>query len=85
MASPLRPKLLLADEPTTALDDAAARPDPRSVCPTCGAQTRASTVPSLITHDLALVRRFADRVAVMEQGAAGGSRARWRKCCCPPR
>ncbi len=69
MALACRPRLLLADEPTTALDvtiraqivelllelqrDEAAR-DGMAVL--------------LITHDLNLVRRFAQRVAVMERG-----------------
>ncbi|ARL10119.1 ABC transporter ATP-binding protein [Burkholderia pseudomallei] len=69
MALACRPRLLLADEPTTALDvtiraqivelllelqrDAAAE--------------RGMAV-LLITHDLNLVRRFAERVAVMEKG-----------------
>ncbi|SMF98878.1 ABC transporter ATP-binding protein [Burkholderia singularis] len=69
MALACRPRLLIADEPTTALDvtiraqivelllelqrDAAAE--------------RGMAV-LLITHDLNLVRRFAERVAVMEKG-----------------
>jgi microcin C transport system ATP-binding protein len=72
MALACRPRLLLADEPTTALDvtirgqivelllelqreEAAQRPG------------RGMSV-LLITHDLNLVRRFAQRVAVMEKG-----------------
>jgi len=37
----------------------------------------------LITHDLNLVRRFADRVAVMEHGARGRAGARGRGVCRP--
>ncbi|MGP3661008.1 ABC transporter ATP-binding protein [Burkholderia gladioli] len=69
MALACRPRLLLADEPTTALDV------------TIRAQivellldlqrdaelTRGMSI-LLITHDLNLVRRFAQRVAVMEKG-----------------
>ncbi|GAB3628207.1 microcin ABC transporter ATP-binding protein [Pandoraea terrae] len=69
MALACRPKLLLADEPTTALDV------------TIRAQiielllelqrdeaARHGMAVLLITHDLNLVRRFAQRVAVMERG-----------------
>ena len=71
MALACRPRLLIADEPTTALDvtvrarivkllldlqaEEAARGD-------------GGMAILLITHDLHLVRRFAQRVAVMEQG-----------------
>ncbi|MGF7151575.1 microcin C transport system ATP-binding protein [Sphingomonas zeicaulis] len=70
MALACRPRLLIADEPTTALDptvrarivkllldlqrEEAARGTPMAIL--------------LITHDLQLVRRFAERVAVMERG-----------------
>jgi microcin C transport system ATP-binding protein len=71
MALACRPRLLIADEPTTALDTTirariikllldlqqeSARSDGRGMA------------ILLITHDLHLVRRFAQRVAVMEQG-----------------
>ncbi len=71
MALACRPRLLIADEPTTALDttirariiqllldlqEESARSDGRGMA------------ILLITHDLHLVRRFAQRVAVMEQG-----------------
>ncbi|MEK1942829.1 MAG: dipeptide ABC transporter ATP-binding protein [Pseudomonas sp.] len=72
MALACRPKLLIADEPTTALDmtvrarivqllldlqeEEAARNDGQGMA------------ILLITHDLNLVRRFAQRVAVMEHG-----------------
>ncbi|WP_028224667.1 ABC transporter ATP-binding protein [Paraburkholderia ferrariae] len=71
MALACRPRLLLADEPTTALDvtirgqivdlllelqrDEARKPG-------------GGMAVLLITHDLNLVRRFAQRVAVMEKG-----------------
>ncbi len=65
MALAGRPQLLLADEPTTALDvslrgqilDLLAR-----------LQASRGMAVLLITHDLNLVRRFADRVIVMERG-----------------
>jgi microcin C transport system ATP-binding protein len=61
------PKLLIADEPTTALDvtlekqilDLIARE-----------QKLRGLGVLLITHDLSLVRRYADRVLVMDQGQA---------------
>lgn len=65
MALACQPKLLLADEPTTALDvslrgqilDLLAR-----------LQQSHGMAVLLITHDLNLVRRFADRTIVMENG-----------------
>ena len=65
MALACQPKLLLADEPTTALDvtlrgqilDLLAR-----------LQAKNGMAVLMITHDLNLVRRFADRVIVMENG-----------------
>ena len=65
MALACRPKLLIADEPTTALDvtiqvqilDLLNR-----------LQREHGMAVMMITHDLNLVRRFADRVAVMEKG-----------------
>ena len=65
MALACQPQLLLADEPTTALDvslrgqilDLLAR-----------LQQQHGMAVLMITHDLNLVRRFADRVIVMEQG-----------------
>ncbi len=65
MALACRPKLLLADEPTTALDVTL-----RSQILQLLAELQHKTGMAvlLITHDLNLVRRFADRIAVMEQG-----------------
>lgn len=59
------PKLLLADEPTTALD-VTLRGQILDLLSDLQRQTGMAVL--LITHDLNLVRRFADRVAVMEQG-----------------
>ena len=65
MALASEPRLLLADEPTTALD-ASLR---GQILDLLGEiQQRMGMAVLLITHDLHLVRRFADRVAVMERG-----------------
>lgn len=65
MALASSPKLLLADEPTTALD-VSLRGQILDLLSDLQRQTGMAVL--LITHDLNLVRRFADRVAVMEQG-----------------
>ncbi|WP_409520602.1 ABC transporter ATP-binding protein [Melaminivora sp.] len=65
MALASRPRLLLADEPTTALD-VTLRGQILELLSDLQRQTGMAVL--LITHDLQLVRRFADRVAVMEQG-----------------
>jgi microcin C transport system ATP-binding protein len=65
MALACAPKLLLADEPTTALD-VTVRAEILQLLDTLQRDEGMAIV--LITHDLNLVRRFADRVAVMEQG-----------------
>jgi microcin C transport system ATP-binding protein len=65
MALASSPKLLLADEPTTALD-ASLRTQMLDLLGRL--QREHGMALLLITHDLNLVRRVADRVAVMEQG-----------------
>ena len=65
MALACNPKLLIADEPTTALD-ATIRLQILELLERL--RTEAGMSLMLITHDLNLVRRFADRVAVMERG-----------------
>ena len=65
MALACQPKLLVADEPTTALD-VAIRLQILELLESLRAQGGMALL--LITHDLNLVRRFADRVAVMEKG-----------------
>src|SRR5947207_2537726 len=65
MALACKPKLLIADEPTTALD-VAIRLQILELLETLRAEAGMALL--LITHDLNLVRRFADRVAVMEKG-----------------
>jgi microcin C transport system ATP-binding protein len=65
MALACRPRLLLADEPTTALDVTLRQ---QIVDLLADLQRQTGMAVLLITHDLNLVRKFADRVAVMEQG-----------------
>jgi microcin C transport system ATP-binding protein len=60
-----KPKVLIADEPTTALD-VAIRLQVLELIERLRAQDGLALL--LITHDLNLVRRFSDRVAVMEKG-----------------
>jgi microcin C transport system ATP-binding protein len=69
MALACRPRLLLADEPTTALDVTVRQQivDLLLELQQQEAAERGMAV-LLITHDLNLVRRFAQRVAVMEKG-----------------
>jgi len=69
MALACRPRLLLADEPTTALDVTirAQIVELLLELQRDEAEKRGMAV-LLITHDLNLVRRFAERVAVMEEG-----------------
>ncbi len=65
MALACRPKLLLADEPTTALDVTVRK---QILDLLTALQKKYGMAVLLITHDLNLVRQFADRVAVMESG-----------------
>lgn len=65
MALACKPRLLLADEPTTALD-VTVRAQILELL--AELQRKHGMAVLLITHDLNLVRRFADRVAVMENG-----------------
>ncbi|MGN1055547.1 MAG: ABC transporter ATP-binding protein [Comamonas sp.] len=65
MALASRPQLLLADEPTTALDVTLRQ----QILELLGDLQRQTGMAILmITHDLHLVRKFADRAAVMEHG-----------------
>ena len=65
MALAGEPKLLLADEPTTALD-VSLRGQILDLLDSL--QLKHGMAILLITHDLNMVRRFADRVLVMENG-----------------
>ena len=65
MALACQPRLLLADEPTTALDVSLRG----QILDLIGSlQQKSGMAVLLITHDLNLVRRFADRLIVMERG-----------------
>ncbi len=65
MALACKPRLLLADEPTTALDVTLRG----QILDLLSALQRSNGMAVLlITHDLNLVRKFADRIAVMENG-----------------
>jgi microcin C transport system ATP-binding protein len=65
MALACRPRLLIADEPTTALD-VSLRGQILDLLDSL--QQRYGMAVLLITHDLQAVRRFADRVLVMQKG-----------------
>lgn len=66
MALACRPRLLVADEPTTALD-VSLRGQILDLLDSL--QQRYGMAVLLISHDLTAVRRFAERVLVMERGA----------------
>jgi len=61
----LRPQLLIADEPTTALDTLAQR---EVLDLMTGLAREQGTAVLLITHNLGLVARYADSVSVMRNG-----------------
>jgi oligopeptide/dipeptide ABC transporter ATP-binding protein len=65
MAMANRPRLLIADEPTTALD-VTIQAQVLNVLERAKAEAEASTI--LITHDLGVIAEMADRVAVMYAG-----------------
>lgn len=65
MALACHPKLLVADEPTTALDVTI---QAQIVALLEDLQREFDMAVLLITHDLGMVRRFAERVYVMQQG-----------------
>ncbi len=65
MALACKPKLLLADEPTTALD-VTVRAQILDLISDLQQQNGMAVL--MITHDLNLVRKFADRVVIMENG-----------------
>ncbi|MEP7084556.1 MAG: dipeptide ABC transporter ATP-binding protein, partial [Betaproteobacteria bacterium] len=65
MALACRPKLLIADEPTTALDVTI---QAQIIALLDQLQQQFGMAILFITHDLNLVRRFTDRVGVMERG-----------------
>ncbi|MBJ6137785.1 ABC transporter ATP-binding protein [Marinobacter litoralis] len=66
MALANEPELLIADEPTTALDVTVQKQVLELLQ---SLQKKLGMAMLLITHDLSLVRRYADRVLVMEKGS----------------
>src|SRR5258708_33316231 len=65
MALALDPRILIADEPTTALD---VTPQAQILALVRDLQKRKKTAVVFITHDFGVVAEIADRVAVMQQG-----------------
>jgi peptide/nickel transport system ATP-binding protein len=65
MALALDPALLIADEPTTALD---VTTQAQIIALIRSLQRRSNTGVLFVTHDLSLVSEIADRVVVMQQG-----------------
>ncbi len=66
------PKLLIADEPTTALDVTI---QAQILALLARLKRELGMALLLITHDLSIVRRHADRVLVMKDGRGGGTGA----------
>lgn len=62
----LKPKLIVADEPTTSLDVIVASRILKELTRLCQEQNMALL---LISHDLALVKKYCDRIGVMYQGS----------------
>ena len=75
MALAGRPKLLIADEPTTALDVTI---QAQILALLDALQAEMGMALLFITHDLNLVRRFTHRVGVMERGKIGRASCRER-------
>ncbi len=76
MALALDPKVLIADEPTTALD---VTTQAQILALIKDLQRRKGTAVLFITHDFGVVAEIADRVAVMQHGW-WSSRARPIRC-----
>src|SRR6202047_5504386 len=73
MALVLEPKLLIADEPTTALDVTTQK---QILTLIRDLQRDRGTAVLFITHDMGVVAEIADRVAGMRQGRRGGNGSR---------
>ncbi len=61
----LEPQMIIMDEPTTALDVVVQREILQEIA---GLQKKFGFSILFITHDLALMSQFADRIAIMLQG-----------------
>ena len=72
------PVLLIADEPTTALDVTIQAQILKLLA---RLRTERQLAMLLITHDLQIVRRYADRMCVMKDGLDRRSRSRRRRVC----
>ena len=81
MALMCEPELLIADEPTTALDVTVQAQILRLLA---DLQRELGLALLLITHDLGIVARIADRVVGDVCGRGGGERARPRSCFAAP-
>ena len=77
MALVLEPKLLIADEPTTALDVTTQK---QILTLIRDLQRDHGTAVLFITHDMGVVAEIADRVAVMRHGRLVETGARLRSC-----
>jgi len=73
MALACNPKLLIADEPTTPRSMSRSRLQILELLEKLRAEAGMALL--LITHDLNLVRRFADKVAVIGKGDSGRARS----------
>ena len=73
MAMSASPKLLIADEPTTALDPVVQKEILDLLKEICKSQNVSLL---LITHDTAIMRKYADRVLQLEQGRVVASPAK---------
>ena len=82
MALVLEPALLIADEPTTALDVTTQAQILRLIK---DLQREHGTGVLFITHDFGVVAEIADRVAVMQTGPGGRGRATPGRCSRRPR
>lgn len=66
MGAVLKPKLLIADEPTTALDSVSSK---NVLSLIKSLQQEAGCAVLFITHDLRLVKRYGDSVSIMKEGS----------------
>lgn len=78
MALIMKPDILIADEPTTALDVTTQAQILRLLYTL---RRERGTGVLFITHDIGVVRDIADRVVVMRAGASGGDGEPQTKCC----